>query len=498
MTLGEAKPVGTETSDPASSVTLTAPAGGPVPGLELRIPGEAYAAPVEFVVSARPITVTGYDGRVTALSDLITVENGGASAASPMTVTIPVTIPAGMFAMGFFRHADGSLEAMPLLDETPTSVTVATRHFSSFLVLAVAEATLPDNIGTGYRTGEDDFQAPNYGSFFASHGHCAGQAIAAMWYFIERKSHGAPNLWGLTDNDGRVPTPGFWQDDATQFHLASSVQRDLDGDAFFAQLSRWVRWADLDRLQWNAFRYAMLVTGEPQFVGLSQTGLDGGHAIVGYAATPTGLWVADPNFPGELRQIAWNAKAQRFDPYASGPTVKQSDRMYDLIGLMGKTAMIDWGAIGARWAELDRGTVGRDRFPTILVQQELRDAAGTKRYEPLTSGPIATTTPRLTYREIKGDSVEDGYTVQVPLANGINDLGVYIEGLIGKEWEYLDFYRFELVAPPPSGMPTMAPSTPEPEPTYDCSEKPDGGVAGLEWSLHCESIGQPILPQDER
>ena len=74
-----------ETSNPASNVTLAGSAGGPVPGLALRIPGEAYAAPVEFSLSARPVTVSGYDGKVTALSDLITVDNGGAYAASPMT-----------------------------------------------------------------------------------------------------------------------------------------------------------------------------------------------------------------------------------------------------------------------------------------------------------------------------------------------------------------------------------------------------------------------------
>jgi hypothetical protein len=56
---------------------------------------------------------------------------------------------------------------------------------------------------------------------------------------------------------------------------------------------------------------------------------------------------------------------------------------------------------------------------------------------------------------------------------------------------YLDFYRFELVAPAPSGMPTLAPSTPEPEPTFDCSVKPPSGIAELDWALHCEKI-QPI------
>ena len=94
--------------------------------------------------------------------------------------------------------------------------------------------------------------------------------------------------------------------------------------------------------------------------------------------------------------------------------------------------------------------------------------------------------------------VGDGNVAPVQLAYGINDLGVYIEALVDAKWRFVDFQRFELVAPAPSGTPTLAPLTPAPEPTFDCSEKPDGGIAGIEWSLHCEAIGQPILPQDQR
>ncbi|MHB8892516.1 MAG: hypothetical protein ACYC65_10785 [Candidatus Limnocylindrales bacterium] len=504
IALGEERAIGSETSDPASNITLTAPPDGPVPGLKLRIPGEAYAAPVEFAVSARPVTVTGYDGMVTALSDLITVDNGGAYAASPMTVTIPVTIPAGMFAMGFFRHEDGSLEAMPLVDETSSSVTVATRHFSSFLVLAIAEAALPESIGTGFRAREDDFQSPNYGSYAAPYGACAGQSLSAMWYFLERRATGAPALWGLTDNLGRGGTLPFWQDDAGEYRLTGSVQRDTDWDALSVRLQIFVRKSNLDRLQWSAFRYAMLVTGQPQYVGLSQSGTEGGHAIVGYAATATGLWVADPNYPGKLRVIAWDAKALEFHPYDSGPTAADSDHHYDLIGLLGKTALIDWGAIGARWAQLEAGTIGADRYPAVTVEVEVTAADGTKSYEPLKPGPIATIKPLLGFSSVPGVTlratfyrgteyirkVGDGNVAPVQLAYGINDLGVYLEALVDTKWRFVDFQRFELVAPAPSGMPTEAPPmpTPEPEPTYDCSVKPPGGIGAIDWSLHCESI----------
>ena len=233
--------------------------------------------------------------------------------------------------------------------------------------------------------------------------------------------------------------------------------------------------------------------------------MEGGHAIVGYAATPTGLWVADPNYPGKLRHIAWNAKTLEFHPYDSGPTAADSDHHYDLIGLLGKTALIEWDAIGARWAELDAGTIGADQFPAVTVEIEVTAADGTNSYEALKPGPIATMKPLLGFSSVPGVTlratfyqgselirrVGDGNVAPVPLAFGINDLGVLIESQFGTEWRFVDFQRFDLVAPAPSGMPTLTPSTPEPEPTFDCSVKPSGGIAELDWALHCEKI-QPI------
>jgi hypothetical protein len=341
-----------------------------------------------------------------------------------------------------------------------------------------------------------------------------------MWYFLERRSHGAPPLWGLTDNNGRTATLPFWQDDANAYRLASSVQRDTNWTNLSARLQIWARKADLDRLQWDAFRYAMLVTGEPQYVGLSQTDTIGGHALVGYAATPSGLWVADPNFPGKLRTIAWNAAAKRFDPYASGPTAAESDHMYDLIGLMGKTALVDWDAIGARWAEVDAGTIGGDRFPGATIIQEVTAADGTITTGLLTSGSIDTRKPWLGFTVAQPGAtlratfyngtrvirtVGAGKVGMVPLADGTNDLGVYIEGLVDAEWSYVDFQRFDLVAPAVSGAPADATEPPEPTeppptptepppptltpgPTYDCSKEPEGGIEKIDWSLHCQAI----------
>ena len=177
---------------------------------------------------------------MTPISDLIVVDNGGAYAATPMTVSVPVTIPDGTFAMGFYLLDDGSLEPMPLVDESPTTATVMTRHFSSFFIAAITDAALTaavgDGIGTGFHPGEDDFQTPNYGSYLAPGGHCGGQALAMMWYFEERRSKGALQLWGLHDANGRGGTLGLWEDDSNVYRLASTVHEDYSWGSWSLQI----------------------------------------------------------------------------------------------------------------------------------------------------------------------------------------------------------------------------------------------------------------------
>lgn len=526
--VGATHEIGTETSDPGQKTTLRAPAGGPLAGMTIAIPGDAYAEQTAFTVSARDLRLSGYDGKITALTDLIVIENGGAYAAAPMTVTIPVAIPAGSFAMGLYLRDDGTLEPMPLVVETSNSVSVLSRHFSSFFVATIAEAALPDDIGTGFRAGEDDIQAANYGSYVAPRGYCDGQSLAEMWYFAERRAAGAPQLWGLTDNNGKGATPGFWEDDSNAYRLSAVIHRDTDYETLSATIELAFEKAKVDQLQWDAFRYAMLITGQPQFVGLSVGNEPGGHVVVAYAATRTGLWVADPNFPGKLRDIAWDEGAKGFKPYDSGANAASSTDHYDRIAFYGKTALIDWAAIGARWAEVDSGSIGATLFPLPVLSMLITNPDGTQTYSPMRDGPIGTSTLALQLTSpdptvFMKASFYDGTRMigmissrtpgSIKVGNGITDLGVYIEGLdlldIHSDWEAVDFYHFSLTAPPPSSLVPATPSPAAPTSTapptarpaetptsdYDCSKGPPNDQIGrMEWELHCKGI-QPTPGQ---
>ncbi len=517
ITVGEGAPVLATKVKAGKAATLRAPGDGPAAGLVIEVPTGAYPEKRTFQVSAAPLDISGFDGAVTPISPLFTIDNGGGYAASPIEITIPVDIPDGSFAMGFYLHDDGSLEAIPVLEESAASITIATRHFSSLFIAMIATASLPETVGTGFRAGEDDFAAPNYGSYIAPGGHCAGQSLASMWYFSERRSQGAPQLHTLYEGVGDFSMTETWVDDRDIYRLASSVQVDQDLGLLY-KAERALKLADYQRTAWLSFRYAMHVTAQPQYVSLAVRGEDGGHALVAYAYTPYGLFVADPNAPGELRSIHWNADAGRFDPYGSGPTAETSDRMYDQVMFYAKSSLIDWGRIGARWAALEDGTIGQDRFPTFSYEYLAgQDATGVDIWLPLTDGttvPASTITIRASsWPPASGEvtvyadadrsfgvlgTFPAGWPNQgnVDLGYGTFAIGLYAQAIPkGKaESEAVDFRTIRVTTGlPPSFTPAPPAAEPTPDAGYDCSTKPKGQIEQLDWALHCEQI-QTIQP----
>ena len=193
-----------------------------------------------------------------------------------------------------------------------------------------------------------------------------------MWYYIERTQQGMSTLWNRFDNNGDAPaTPDLWQDDSLGYRLASVVQHDVDYESWLLKIILALGAAD-DPLNWNAFLYAMLVTGEPQFVGIRNTTVGGGHAMIVYKAdADTGtLYIADPNYPGNSgRKIQYANGA--FAPYNSGASKAEIDagngEAYDDIHYLAKTALVSWSQIAKRWSEFDSATVGNGIFPAYTL-----------------------------------------------------------------------------------------------------------------------------------
>jgi len=479
---------------------------------------------VSIDVSSREITGHTYGDTVNPVTPLITVSGAARAAAKPIAVTIPMEIPDDSFAMAFY-HDDqtGALEGLPLVAEDAGSLTFLTRHFSSFFVSEVRKDELPTEGATYFRAYEAGWQFPNQGSFIARGGHCAGMSLSAMWYYLEQTvKRGAPQLFGRYDNNGIASTPGYWLDDAQAVRFVSSVQEDLWPPSLFNSFFRYARNLGFDRIQWFAFRYALTVTGEPQYVTIAYpdagnpSEVGGSHAMVLYAYSPTSLYVYDPNRPRKIRSIEFDSTTGRFAPYYSALRVGDGGRNFPWIGYAAKTAMIDWRGIAKRFAEMEKHTAGHDRFPSYKLGVEetrpdgsthlvkLRDGYETSSAKIDVTLWIPGRDARVTAlrgTEVLERGTHDHDKLALRLRPGANDYGFYVEGAKWEwdTWEYVDFVRLTIKrvdAPPPTTTTTPTATAPPPPtaappppaaPLPPCSTCPPG-VAGLQCRLHCQAI----------
>lgn len=464
--------------------------GDPLHGFELTVPSNGFPTSQDLVVSYGPILSHTLGANFSPLSPLIRISYGGGYSEGFLNVKIPVKLPAGHFAMGFFYdEATGRLEPVPLKSLDSGSVVLSTRHLSprglvpakSFLgksenvtgnlVISSVQASYLEGqpvLSSGFTPGVDDWEFPNYGSYIAQGGHCAGQSMTAMWYFYEKKLLGGqPPLNARFDTFNAPTRPeSLWSDNPRGYRFASTIQVDQD-------FTNWIRnlevqsWAP--SLTYHSFLYAMLLTGEPQYV-LIRNGVTGaGHAMIVHSVNPsTGtLQIADPNYPGNrysvtgtptVRSIQFRNGA--FVPYSSALVVGGNGINFDQIGFAAKTAHINWGKLTQRWAEFEVGTIGNDRFPayglwvhgttTALLGDTLTTSADTLTLH-CRSGAVPYAIPGTDhYQEVwaytnRGRYLGRGYAgnggiLRVPLAYGENTIGFYVMGANASQYaNYVDF-----------------------------------------------------------
>ena len=372
------------------TITFTA-SGSEVDGMSIKVPTNSYASTKTFKISIAKISSHKLGDHFKPITPLIYIENGGGYSEKIMELTIPISLPAGHFAMGFFYdEATGRVEGIPVIELTPTSITLGTRHFmaanewrqdqgelksspvdfskaSKIVISAISEATLQGvkTISTGFKPGTDDFEFVNYGSYIAPNGHCAGQSISMMYYYYERTLKGSDPLHGtyqMLDN--------IWQDNPHGFKLSSVVQNDLQWDGKLFKTLREIRVTpDSHYLSWYSFAYSMLVSGSPQYVGLTSN--SGGHAIVAHkiALDKNILYVTDPNYPGQERQIKF--ENNKFSPYSSEQNMNEiNNSSYTGIGYTAVSALIDWDKVAGRFKEFDAktiGTIAPNTFPNYTA-----------------------------------------------------------------------------------------------------------------------------------
>ena len=427
---------------------------------------------MDFTVTSRAFPAGETAAGFTAISGLLGVENGGVETeGDPVLVTVPLTGPAPAEAdlTGFYYADDGALEVIPIVEQTSSTATLAVQHFSEVFVAVADWSKIAATVDSGFRPGTDDWQFPNYGSYIAPNGHCEGQSVTAIWYFEKARDTGGSPLHGLFDDNGSEATPTLWEDDSDAYRFASAVQSEAISDIASYNHFKTMRTMN-GAVAYSSLRAAIATTGLPQLVAIFDAAGGHGHAIVAYRVTPTRIFVADPNYPGRLRTIKYDAATGKLGPYSSGDNAGSiaaaGSTSYVQFAYIPRVTSASDALIGARFAEFEAGTSGDSKFPKLVLQAWIgKDQAGKDRWTDLTpeyktadtkvrvrlaskGGPNPVASMRAFAGFGSTPASPWGLEATLDLKDGPNELGFHVVGKVGSEWEYVDFQRITVTKGP--------------------------------------------------
>ncbi len=482
---GDGSGSGLNTSEPILAAQASIPVEGgkisvadkesPVNGMTIEVPEGSYASATDFTVTTAEIQSSGLYKDLKLVTPLIHVENGGKYSDDLMIVTVPCTIPKGTIPLAFYYTPDSKeLEFIPVLDYDSTSVTYGVTHFSDTLVGVVDEylGKTSTYIDTGFKPGVDDFSFVNFGSAIAPGGHCAGQSLAAMWYYDNLKSKNGP-LFGRYDGYGKNPelklaTKDFQDDDVMAYRLASVAQKDLFGVSFAGKmfLHFTQNMNTSNQVTFDTIAALMKMTGQPQLLGViirtADNSMDGGHAIIAYRIEGNKIYVADPNKPGKEDRFIEidNGKFKNYTSADNGANLAAGNvSVYNLITLVGKSSINRYDEFKTLWEDLDKRIVGDNLFPAVPVKLTTKIKTPEGEEDEEITDKYQSKTKEL---EFKAEFGSDGYaylayhadstmktkvinlnaataTHKVTLSTGDNYIGICTYKNIGGKPEWYDF-----------------------------------------------------------
>lgn len=480
ITTGETVELGTKSVGSSGGEIIFTKSGDVLDGLSIKVADSSFGQGRDFKISYTKIESHKFNEYFIPITPMIKISNGGGYADRIIEVKVPAKVPAGEVPLAFFYdESNGKLEAVPVLSYDETSVTVGTRHFmtsslypsggskivnliqtedpySRLIISSLKEAIVnaTPKISSGFKPGIDDWEFINYGSYLSPGGQCFGQTMAAMWYFYEKKANDAKLNKKFLDN------PNIWQSNSRGYRFCSVIHEDINVDGYINDiLWKYLDWnQSRDRLKWYIIAGAMLVTGEPQAIGIWRQYTDangikqnGGHELICYEISPTDgkLYISDPNTPGASQVIEY--KNDRFQPYMAKLNGNDASHPYPFITYHAKTAHIEWNKIGKRYSELLNGTIGTiapNNFPpyTIWVNDgsgyELTDGLNTD-LDSLSLTVFCPTAEAYVVKDGKralpfyvydeeGKNIDKDWknsSSYVKLKPGANKLGIYFVGL---------------------------------------------------------------------
>jgi uncharacterized protein YfaP (DUF2135 family) len=383
----------------------------PLKGLQISVPQAATADPVSFSISYSDVsTTTGLPEGSTVASKMISIETSGSTTFNtykmfdkPVKVTLPYdssvasddTAPVRFY---WYDSTTNKLDSAGFLsqDKIAHTITFMTGSFSDFVAvrtfLNITGAVLGADatVDTGFLPARDGWFIPNYGSYLdysnpssnyfngTNGGMCLGMVSYAKWYY----SNVATGLHSLY----REGNQSEWRDDATAIQLAARAHLATLGiwSSMNTEEQDWALGnANEVALSWIA---GMIVSGEPQLIGLRARQNDGqfrpgGHAILTYAYHDGVFELYDPNFPttspgNTMREIPFTYNQGFNQTYISGLTRNDTLAFNIFYHAGSKLASTPADYEGLRQAA-NTGFRGNSLFPTITLTDSSTSTSGT-------------------------------------------------------------------------------------------------------------------------
>jgi hypothetical protein len=379
--------------------------GDPLNGLTVTVPVAAYPVATVWTIVADSSVLATLPAGFSQVGPTLVIGNNQDFADSVMTLTMPMRLAANETAAPFyFDPASGTLEGIPVVAATDSSVTLATRHFTSnemaipgtgpslsivrgarllgfgnvrIVWVRAATAQLVGTFTSTFMPGVDDWEFINYGDYIGPHGDCEGMSITTMFYhYFFHPNNQGPGLFHQFDQS----LANQW-DNVQGIRFAGSVQGDFSVrwnsgikqvEAIVAQGIANGTPTKFLTASWIAL--TLQLTRQPVLLNLY--GPVGGHAVVAYAVTVNGPQVtvlfADPNAPGVSRTMAFQNGI--LDPVPLQLNALSQPDYFDLAFALGVTSEVPLKQIVSRWSEFKAQQAGSDRYPK---QYHLEDSIST-------------------------------------------------------------------------------------------------------------------------
>ena len=382
-------------------------ASSPLNGLKIIVPEAATSEPIQFQVSYSDISsVNGLPQNTAVASKLISIETSGSAAFNkykmfdePVRVTLPYDAnepndDSNAVRFYWYDSQTSKLDSAGFLNEDKTAhtITFLTGSFSDFVAVRTmlnitgSMLGIDAQVDTGFRPARDGWFIPNHGSYLwntttnatTTNGFCLGMVSYAKWYYSDI----ATGLRSKYREGNRTE----WRDDATAIQLAARAHLATSG-IWAALTQEETAWATANArevaLSWIS---GMIVTGEPQLIGLKTvytngTWADGGHAVLTYAYNNGAFEIYDPNYPSSspgdtMREIPFTYANGFNQTYISGLT--RNDAMaFNIFYHAGSKLSATPNDYKGLYDSAENGFTGNSLFPTITLTDTTTTPTGT-------------------------------------------------------------------------------------------------------------------------